>query len=32
MKKRKVDGKINGKIYNDLLEEENSPRTGSWYL
>ena len=30
--KRKVDGKINGKIYKDLREEENSPQIGSWYL
>jgi len=32
MEKRKVEGKVNGKVYKDLSNEENSPWTSSWYL
>ena len=29
MEKRKVDGKINGKVCKDLRKEERFPQTGS---
>ena len=32
MEKRKVEGKVNGKVYKDLSKKENSTQTGSWYL
>ena len=31
MEKRKVEGKVNGKVYKDLHKEENSPQS-DWLL